>query len=67
MSRLGPPLRATPLAGTTPVSEQQHVLRASHVGTCVFFSQGGWGGGGGGLGWVGLDSPDLKNATDPSR
>ena len=20
----------------------------------------------GGLGWVGLDSPDLKNATDPS-
>ena len=21
----------------------------------------------GGLGWVGLDSPDLKNATDPSR
>ena len=21
---------------------------------------------GGGLGWVGLDSPDLKNATDPS-
>ena len=22
---------------------------------------------GGGLGWVGLDSPDLKNATDPSR
>ena len=23
--------------------------------------------GGGGLGWVGLDSPDLKNATDPSR
>ena len=23
-------------------------------------------GGGGGLGWVGLDSPDLKNATDPS-
>ena len=20
-----------------------------------------------GLGWVGLDSPDLKNATDPSR
>ena len=25
------------------------------------------GGGAGGLGWVGLDSPDLKNATDPSR
>ena len=24
-------------------------------------------GGGVGLGWVGLDSPDLKNATDPSR
>ena len=24
------------------------------------------GAGGGGLGWVGLDSPDLKNATDPS-
>ena len=24
------------------------------------------GGGAGGLGWVGLDSPDLKNATDPS-
>ena len=36
-----------PLAGTTPVSEQQHVLCASHVGTCVFFSQGGWGTGGG--------------------
>ena len=38
-------------------------------------SGGGRGGGGvgvallvvGGLGWVGLDSPDLKNATDPSR
>ena len=30
-------------------------------GPCFFFREGG-----GGLGWVGLDSPDLKNATDPS-
>ena len=73
-SRRGPP--ALPLGGglrfpTLPPSRRRRIppRRARSVGVAGPPRAPGaacLAGGGGGLGWVGLDSPDLKNATDPS-